>query len=750
MRKIFLSSLLLISSLYVVAQNKALQKLRQELAKHPQQDTVYLHKIAHFIYYDTLFSQLTTEQKDSLHKVRLNIARKLNNTDETMYALIGIAYFKSVMYQDSEAIDFAKQSYNLAIKQNNKEIQANALFVIGEVKQSTNPQEGMNDLLKAEAIAQGLPNKPFLFQCQSSIGDYYNAYLHNSAKSMEWLLKALNTAEDAHDPQQLKQVMAALGALYSVLGDYNSALLYLKKAQKISDSLRTPDAFLQNNLGNTYLSLEKYPEAIAAYKKGLAGDYNGGDSALHENNLAVVYLQMDNLPLVFSYAFSALKRAQELNYHNQITQSNNTLAGAYLKKNMTDSALYYATKGFDLASKDNNLQYIEGNSETLADIYVKKEDYKNAYKYYVQFIKYRDSISNVQVANKASMLEYNYNLEKTKGQIASINAQKKNQKNILIASLIVLGLIIITAIMLLRNNRQKIKANKQLQQQKQKVESTLSELRSTQAQLIQSEKMASLGELTAGIAHEIQNPLNFVNNFSEVNIELTNEMNDENNIEEIKAIANDIKQNSEKILLHGRRADGIVKSMLQHSRKNSGQKEPTDINALCDEYLRLSYHGLRAKDKNFNADFKTDFDNNIGKINVVPQDIGRVLLNLFNNAFYTVSKPPSPKGENYKPLVSVTTRKIKLPAINGSKSFPLGTGGHEGIEIIVSDNGNGIPQNIIDKIFQPFFTTKPTGEGTGLGLSLAYDIITKEHKGTIKVESREDEGSMFVIQLPVL
>jgi signal transduction histidine kinase len=249
--------------------------------------------------------------------------------------------------------------------------------------------------------------------------------------------------------------------------------------------------------------------------------------------------------------------------------------------------------------------------------------------------------------------------------------------------------------------------------------------------------MASLGELTAGIAHEIQNPLNFVNNFSEVNIELTNDMNDENDIDEIKVLANDIKQNSEKILFHGKRADAIVKSMLQHSKQTKGIKEPTDINALCDEYLRLSFHGMRAKDKSFNADFKTEFDNTIGKINIVPQDIGRVLLNLFNNAFYAVNEKMKTADENYKPLVTVRTLKNPPP-------------GGRGAEIIVSDNGNGIPPNIIDKIFQPFFTTKPTGEGTGLGLSLAYEIITKEHNGTIKVESREGEGTTFVINLPVV
>jgi len=275
---------------------------------------------------------------------------------------------------------------------------------------------------------------------------------------------------------------------------------------------------------------------------------------------------------------------------------------------------------------------------------------------------------------------------------------------------------------------------------KKKAEDALTELKATQTQLIQSEKMASLGELTAGIAHEIQNPLNFVNNFSEVNNELIIELVEEvnrGNYGEVRAIANDIKENEEKINHHGRRADAIVKGMLQHSRTSTGQKEPADINKLADEYLRLAYHGLRAKDKSFNADLKTDFDETIGKINIIPQDIGRVLLNIINNAFYVV-KPPNPlKGENYVPTVSIQTKKIAPLQGMGAK-----------IEIKVADNGKGIPQNIIDKIFQPFFTTKPTGQGTGLGLSLAYDII-KAHGGEIKVKTNEDEGSEFIIQLPV-
>jgi signal transduction histidine kinase len=265
------------------------------------------------------------------------------------------------------------------------------------------------------------------------------------------------------------------------------------------------------------------------------------------------------------------------------------------------------------------------------------------------------------------------------------------------------------------------------------LQNTLNELKLTQEQLVQSEKMASLGELTAGIAHEIQNPLNFVNNFSEVNTELVDEMKqeiDKGNTDEVKSIAKNIQENQVKITHHGKRADAIVKSMLQHSRSSTSVKEPTDINALADEYLRLAYHGLRAKDKSFNATMKTDFDESIGKINVLTQDIGRVVLNLITNAFYAVSEKKTQNLKDYNPTVFVSTKKQ-----DGK------------IQIIVRDNGDGIPQKVVDKIFQPFFTTKPTGKGTGLGLSLAYDIVTKGHGGELKVETKEGEGAEFLIIL---
>lgn len=315
--------------------------------------------------------------------------------------------------------------------------------------------------------------------------------------------------------------------------------------------------------------------------------------------------------------------------------------------------------------------------------------------------------------------------------LAAQNKSDEKIKLYLKGMLLLLALLAVSLGIFYTNKK---KSNKQLTSKNLKLAHTLDQLQATQALLIQSEKMASLGELTAGIAHEIQNPLNFVNNFSELNEELLGEMKDElskGKTDEAIAIANDLIENERKINHHGKRADAIVKGMLQHSRISSGRKESVDINALCDEYLRLAYHGLRAKDKSFTANFKTDFDNALHKIDVVPQDIGRAILNIINNAFYAVNEKGKQHIPGYEPHVFLSTKKS-----NGN------------IEIIIRDNGNGIPESIIEKIFQPFFTTKPTGEGTGLGLSLSYDII-KAHGGKLAVRSKVNEETEFTIQLPI-
>jgi signal transduction histidine kinase len=394
-----------------------------------------------------------------------------------------------------------------------------------------------------------------------------------------------------------------------------------------------------------------------------------------------------------------------------------------------DSVLYYALKNLLTITSVQGVGYREISIgvgyEDLSLAYHLNNSFDSAYKYQGLALVTKDSLYKVQIKNIADFQKLSLgealrleNLEKEK-----IQTQSRIRTYGLLAGLAVLSII---GFILYRNNRQKQRANAVL-------EATLTNLKSTQSQLIQSEKMASLGELTAGIAHEIQNPLNFVNNFSEVNKELAVELEEEidkGNYTDAKAIAKDIRDNEEKINHHGKRADAIVKGMLQHSRSSNSVKEPTDINALCDEYLRLSYHGLRAKDKSFNATMKTDFDESIGNINIIPQDIGRVILNLINNAFYAIDEKKKQQPTGYEPILSVSTKKMK-----------------DKVEIKVADNGNGVPQKVLDKIFQPFFTTKPTGQGTGLGLSLSYDIV-KAHGGELKVETKENEGSTFIIQLP--
>ena len=391
----------------------------------------------------------------------------------------------------------------------------------------------------------------------------------------------------------------------------------------------------------------------------------------------------------------------------------------------------------DLYNKEVGESY-----SSLAECYEKTGRYKEALSSFKRATQIADSIQGKENVRKATELTMNYDFEKKQqtekleqARKDAVTQKERNQQYFVIAALALIILaVVVIALIQFRNNKQKRKANLLLESQKKEIENTLFKLTTTQAQLVQSEKMASLGELTAGIAHEIQNPLNFVNNFSELNNELIEELTAEKAMlttEEQNDLLTDVFQNNEKINHHGKRADAIVKGMLQHSRQSKDVKEPTNLNALCDEYLRLSYHGLRAKDNQFTADFTTDFDERIEKINVVPQDTGRVLLNLFNNAFYALNEKRKTADKGYRPLLTVQTKPVD-----------------DGIEIVVKDNGSGIPRSIADKIFQPFFTTKPTGQGTGLGLSLSYDIITKAHNGSIVVESEEGEGSVFRIVLP--
>ncbi|MDQ6814762.1 MAG: ATP-binding protein [Bacteroidota bacterium] len=554
-------------------------------------------------------------------------------------------------------------------------------------------------------------------------------------------------------------ITSTLGYCFKEQGDYENEMKYtaldinmLEVYYSNKERINSPIAKSEFNelkwslLAFTYQTNNKHLDSSILYaEKALS--INEKPSDLKYDGLIYVlgnnYLKLGKYDNAMHYFKLALGMAINHNIHKDIIESNNGIARVFIQKKNLDSAEFYCKSVINNRYKKFFPRSLLETSNILATIYESQNKPDSAFKYFKQVINLKDTLYNKGNLIAIQNLLFKEDQKKQELEAAKITFQNRLKIYGLAGVLIVLLLV---AFFLWRNNQHKQKAyyllqnqKKETDYQKEKVENTLIELKSTQSHLIQSEKMASLGELTAGIAHEIQNPLNFVNNFSDVNFELIEELKSEllaDNKEDAILIADDIKENEQKINHHGKRADAIVKGMLQHSRASAGKKELTDINALADEYLRLSYHGLRAKDKDFNADFKTDFDESIRKIEVVPQDIGRVLLNLFNNAFYAASLP-SIAGFNKNPTIWVSTKRISTPS------------GAGGLEIRVRDNGPGIPQNIVDKIFQPFFTTKPTGQGTGLGLSLSYDIV-KAHGGEIKVETKEGEGAEFIITLPIV
>jgi two-component system, NtrC family, sensor kinase len=585
---------------------------------------------------------------------------------------------------------------------------------------------------------------------RESMGRYF--YTSGNYKgALELLLQNLEEEKQMRDTAQIYYTMKDLMKTYRILEDYNQELFYARQAKELllsgyfKDSIEiyTISTVYLNHMASVYDGWGKPDSGLYYWKQSYQSflkTNRAAGIAVGAGNLAAAYSTIGKDDSSFYYYRMSIPDAIESKRFDIAADDELGIAKIFHKKNEADSAFFYARKSLLMFQNLNETEVMDA-SLFLSRLYQSNHQYDSAYKYLHNYTTLKDSLYNQTNITQAHTFSFNETLQQQQLEQAKKEAQQQLRNQIkfyvLVAALIIFSFI---AFILFRNVRNKRNANLLLTKQKEEIQNTLSELKSTQSQLIQSEKMASLGELTAGIAHEIQNPLNFVNNFSEVSNELIGEMVEEvdkGNTEEVKAIAKDVQQNLKKILHHGKRADAIVKGMLQHSRSNTGQTEPTDINALADEYLRLAYHGLRAKDKSlsagqagFNATMKTDFDESIGNINIVPQDIGRVLLNLYNNAFYAVIQKKN-TNESYEPIVSVTTKKI-----------------NNKVEIRVKDNGNGIPQKVLDKIFQPFFTTKPTGQGTGLGLSLGYDII-KSHGGEIKVNTVENEGAEFIIRLPL-
>ena len=560
-------------------------------------------------------------------------------------------------------------------------------------------------------------------------------FLGNYPLALKLNFEALQMNREMKDINGEARTMSFIGITYLEFREYRLGLEYLLSANKLDKETHNQlsETFSLTNIANAY-DLLKMPDSALYYSKLSNETYKGLTHgplrSLILTRMGNAYLGLGKKDSALAYYQVALANSIKVNEKVNLSKIQRKIAEIFDLTRQYDSSLYYARQSF--LNGQLLIQRFEllETSELLTRLFYHGKNMDSAFYYQDVAKAMTDSLYGPQKFKELQLLM----LQEQQRQQEIQQEQERYKNNTKMIGLwSAIGVFFIIAFLLYRNNRHKQKANAQLQSQKEKIQNTLSELKATQSQLIQSEKMASLGELTAGIAHEIQNPLNFVNNFSEINKELVTEIKAaiaKENMSEVKTIAEDIEANEEKINHHGKRADAIVKGMLQHSRSNSGQKEPTDINGLVDEYLRLAYHGLRAKDKSFNADFKTDFDNNIGKVNIIPQDIGRVVLNLINNAFYAVDEKKKQNQNGYEPTVSVNTKK------NNGK-----------IEISVKDNGNGIPQKVLDKIFQPFFTTKPTGQGTGLGLSLSYDII-KAHGGDLKVETKEGEFAQFSIHLP--
>ncbi|GAA4424964.1 hypothetical protein GCM10023188_05410 [Pontibacter saemangeumensis] len=582
--------------------------------------------------------------------------------------------------------------------------------------------DSLDYLYKALTIREKLAGQEGIPLNLYDLGITYK-YLGNFSKAMDYLLQSLSDARRKKAVLTESYVLNNIGLIYFESCDYYNALAYYQQSLRLRKQSgdQWGEAGCLDNIGTAYYKLGDHAKALSFCEQSLAISESAGDKKGQANalfHIGSINFGLKNYESAFQYWLKSQQvrveiqdrkgQAEILYFFSQL-YSDQRYTGADFEK-----ALLYLDEGLrigeEIKAKDTLSKIHKGYYQVLKQA----GRYQEALLHYEKHTALEKEVHSEAMSKKVLDLEISHRIEQ---------AMKE------------------TEVFKLRNT-ELARLNEEIQEQKERTElqrdvlrKALTDLKATQSQLVQSEKMASLGELTAGIAHEIQNPLNFVNNFSEVSIELCSEIGQEldaSQLADARASLADLVQNLYKIQQHGRRAESIVKGMLQHSRSSTGQKEPTDLNALANEYMRLAYHGLRAKDQSFNTALATDFDEQLHKVNVVPQELGRVLLNLFNNAFYAVLQKQKQGLAGYKPEVRLSTRQLP-----------------DQVEVRVRDNGTGIPENVRAKIFQPFFTTKPSGQGTGLGLSLSYDIITKGHGGELRVESREGEYTEFIIQLPV-
>ncbi|ARK12640.1 tetratricopeptide repeat protein [Fibrella sp. ES10-3-2-2] len=565
----------------------------------------------------------------------------------------------------------------------------------------------------------------------------------NYAKALDAHLKSIQVAQAIDDKDALARTYNNIGVLYSERKDSRKAIEYFQKTRALADQLGNTDLsrIALSNIGSDYALLNQLDSALAYTRTAydLTRKQKADDIQIELINLGNIYKRMGRYPLALSFYQKSIATSVSMKDDRTLSQTYVEMAEVFQKLNRADSAILYAGRSLRLAQTANIPVNVLQAGKLLSEL-TERSNPEQALASFKLAATAKDSLESAEKVRNFQNIEFN---EKMRQQdIDQAEAAYRGK----ITTYILLGLIsvfVTIALLLYRTNRSKQRANVQLQRQRDeisiqrhKAEDALSQLTATQAQLIQKEKLASLGELTAGIAHEIQNPLNFVNNFSEICSELVDELKtdiEEGRTGELLALATDLSLNLSKITHHGKRAEAIVKGMLAHSRHATGEKAPTNLNTLANEYLTIAYQGQLAKDKDVYCKLVTHFAPGLNKIDMVGPDIGRVLLNLYTNAVYAVQERAkrTQSDAGYEPTITVSTL-----ARNGM------------VELRMADNGSGIPDGVLQKIFQPFFTTKPTGEGTGLGLSLSYDIITKGHGGEMTVTSREGEGTEFVIRLP--
>jgi|SRR5579862_129189 len=626
-------------------------------------------------------------------------------------------------------LDSLKQRLNLAKNQDTARVLA--LFSLADYYGFIQEDSCLFYAAKIAHISEKL-NYPY-----GKFLGYWSAFhgLNCQANYTMALDAALNMQKKAEElknekPWLLSEASYFLGVLYVETGDYSNAVTQFRHEiqswGEIGESM--PEAYFAfSQTGVAYLKMKQLDSALwyaqKGYELGLQSKKFKIYFPLAIGVLGNVYMALRQYKLAENYFKDAIVESGKSDNLYFDVRNYNNLAILYDKMNLKDSCIHYATLSLQVCQKQNFIEFTLEVSKILTKVYESEGRKDSTIKYMRIMIAANDSAFSLSKGRQFQQAVFQ-DIQRQQ-QINASNERYRNQvrTDVMLASL---GVFLLLTFVLYRNARVKQKAN-------HKIEKAYAELKSTQSQLIQSEKMASLGELTAGIAHEIENPLNFVNNFSEINDELISDLQGElraGNAQEALEISTAIQENEKKIIQHGKRADAIVKGMLLHSRTGAGEKVLADINAILDECLKLSYHNMRAKDKSFDAQLHTDFDQSIGKFQFVPQDMVRVFINLFNNAFYAVGEKTKQQLNGYVAEVSVITKKTDHSAL-----------------VTIKDNGVGIPDKIKEKIFQPFFTTKPTGQGTGLGLSLSYDIV-KAHGGEIKVETKEGDGSEFSITLP--